>query len=130
MPNFVKGFEKLAKESLLDKKLVIIQLSGGNDGLNTVVPYNNDIYYNRFVYHSNVRMDRNQIPYMKMIEVFEELLFTGSRHFKRGLGITIFPWELFPRKKTRLRVEKFFELIKNVLDVEKEKELQKKNYKK
>ncbi|MBS1518853.1 MAG: DUF1501 domain-containing protein [Bacteroidetes bacterium] len=27
------------------KKLVIIQLSGGNDGLNTVVPYNNDIYY-------------------------------------------------------------------------------------
>ncbi|MEM8897978.1 MAG: DUF1501 domain-containing protein [Bacteroidota bacterium] len=28
------------------KKLVIIQLSGGNDGLNTVVPYQNDLYYN------------------------------------------------------------------------------------
>ncbi len=27
------------------KRLVIIQLSGGNDGLNTVVPYRNDIYY-------------------------------------------------------------------------------------
>ncbi len=27
------------------KKLVIIQFSGGNDGLNTVIPYNNDIYY-------------------------------------------------------------------------------------
>jgi len=28
-----------------DKVLVIIQLSGGNDGLNTVVPVRNDIYY-------------------------------------------------------------------------------------
>ncbi|MDB5284900.1 MAG: twin-arginine translocation pathway signal, partial [Bacteroidota bacterium] len=27
------------------KKLVVIQLSGGNDGLNTIVPYRNDIYY-------------------------------------------------------------------------------------
>lgn len=29
----------------LTKKLVIIQLSGGNDGLNTIIPYNNDVYY-------------------------------------------------------------------------------------
>lgn len=27
------------------KKLVVVQLSGGNDGLNTIVPYRNDIYY-------------------------------------------------------------------------------------
>ena len=27
------------------RKLVIIQMSGGNDGLNTIVPYRNDIYY-------------------------------------------------------------------------------------
>ena len=27
------------------KILVVVQLSGGNDGLNTVVPYRNDIYY-------------------------------------------------------------------------------------
>ena len=27
------------------KSLVIIQLSGGNDGLNTVVPVRNDVYY-------------------------------------------------------------------------------------
>jgi len=27
------------------KKLVIVQMSGGNDGLNTIVPYRNDIYY-------------------------------------------------------------------------------------
>lgn len=29
------------------KNLVIIQLSGGNDGLNTIVPYGNDIYYQK-----------------------------------------------------------------------------------
>ena len=29
-----------------DRVLVLIQLSGGNDGLNTVIPFNNDIYYN------------------------------------------------------------------------------------
>jgi len=96
---------------------------------NIKIYYNNDVYYNRFVYHSNMRIDRNQIPYMKMIEVFEDLVFRGSKHIKRGLGITIFPWERFPRKKTRLRVEKFFVLIKNVLDVEKEKRTPKKRTK-
>ena len=35
----------MLKNSGRERKLVIIQLSGGNDGLNTVVPYQNDIYY-------------------------------------------------------------------------------------
>ncbi len=46
VPNFIKAFEEISIESLGYKKLVIIQLSGGNDGLNTVVPYSNDLYYN------------------------------------------------------------------------------------
>jgi len=45
VPRFIKAFEKMAKGELGYKKLVIIQLSGGNDGLNTIVPFNNDIYY-------------------------------------------------------------------------------------
>lgn len=45
VPSFVKAFETVAKESLGFKKLVIVQLSGGNDGLNTIVPFTNDIYY-------------------------------------------------------------------------------------
>ena len=45
VPSFVKAFEDVAKKSLGFKKLVIVQLSGGNDGLNTIVPYRNDLYY-------------------------------------------------------------------------------------
>lgn len=45
IPNFLKAQEnKVLSDS--DKVLIVIQLTGGNDGLNTVVPYENDLYYN------------------------------------------------------------------------------------
>src|ERR1700739_581106 len=48
VPAFLKPFEALAKSDLTGyKNLVIIQLSGGNDGLNTIIPYGNDIYYQK-----------------------------------------------------------------------------------
>lgn len=44
LPKFLKAFgrKKLPGDN---KTLVVVQLSGGNDGLNTVIPYRNDIYY-------------------------------------------------------------------------------------
>lgn len=45
VPNFIKAFEAVATEQLGYKRLVIVQLAGGNDGLNTIIPYNNDLYY-------------------------------------------------------------------------------------
>lgn len=48
IPSFLKPLEALAKGELSGyKNLVIIQLSGGNDGLNTIIPYANDIYYQK-----------------------------------------------------------------------------------
>ena len=44
VPNFVKAIENMSANSLGYKRLVIIQLAGGNDGLNTIIPFNNDIY--------------------------------------------------------------------------------------
>ena len=45
VPSFVKAFEEVAATNLGFKRLVIVQLTGGNDGLNTVVPFRNDLYY-------------------------------------------------------------------------------------
>lgn len=51
VPGFLKAFgigrndSYIPPTSTTGKRLVVIQLSGGNDGLNCVVPYRNDLYY-------------------------------------------------------------------------------------
>ncbi len=45
VPSFVKSFGEEFVSNLGFKRLVIVQLSGGNDGLNTVIPFRNDLYY-------------------------------------------------------------------------------------
>ena len=49
------------------KILIVLQLSGGNDGLNTIVPYKNDVYY------QNRR--KIAIPENKVLKVSDELGF-------------------------------------------------------
>lgn len=48
MPKFLKAFERQPYNYVPqgNKVVVILQLSGGNDGLNTIIPIQNDIYYN------------------------------------------------------------------------------------
>lgn len=45
VPKFLKAFETGQTVPQGNKVVVILQLSGGNDGLNTVIPVRNDIYY-------------------------------------------------------------------------------------
>ena len=45
LPKFLKAFEKGNMVPPGNKVLVILQMSGGNDGLNTVIPVRNDLYY-------------------------------------------------------------------------------------
>ena len=45
VPKFLKAFEKPMMVPQGNKVVVVIQFSGGNDGLNTVIPIHNDIYY-------------------------------------------------------------------------------------
>ncbi|AFD08794.1 DUF1501 domain-containing protein [Solitalea canadensis] len=47
IPSFLKPLELLAADKIGFKRLVIIQLSGGNDGLNTIVPFGDDLYYQK-----------------------------------------------------------------------------------
>lgn len=47
-PNFLQAMSKASTAaSRSGKILIVLQLSGGNDGLNTVVPYGDDIYYQK-----------------------------------------------------------------------------------
>ena len=43
IPGFLKPFEQYYSTG--NRNIVIIQLSGGNDGLNTIIPFENDLYY-------------------------------------------------------------------------------------
>lgn len=45
LPRFLKAFEAPARVPAGNKVLVVLQLSGGNDGLNTIIPYRNDVYF-------------------------------------------------------------------------------------
>ena len=72
VPNFMKAFESLDPATLGYKKLVLIQLSGGNDGLNTIIPHRNDVL-------------------LEDIDIFKNYLVISER--KNGLNqIKIKPW--------------------------------------
>ena len=45
VPGFIKAMDAQLRLPKGFKRLVIIQLAGGNDGLNTIIPFRNDIYY-------------------------------------------------------------------------------------
>ncbi|MEL6989309.1 MAG: DUF1501 domain-containing protein, partial [Bacteroidota bacterium] len=48
VPNFLKAFQfQNGGQIRSGKVLVMIQLSGGNDGLNAIVPYADDLYYSK-----------------------------------------------------------------------------------
>ena len=49
--------------------------------------------YNRFIYKSIYRIDRDECSEeeLKIIRILEVLVFKGSRHLKRGHGITVLP---------------------------------------
>ncbi|WP_033957690.1 DUF1501 domain-containing protein [Psychroserpens jangbogonensis] len=70
VPNFVKAFENLATTGLGYKRLVIIQLAGGNDGLNTIIPFNHDVYYRN---RPTIGIKKNEI-----IKVTDDLGFHSN----------------------------------------------------
>ncbi|RYU78755.1 DUF1501 domain-containing protein [Hymenobacter persicinus] len=48
VPRFLHALDRQGLAALRDaggRRLVVVQLGGGNDGLNTVIPYQNDLYY-------------------------------------------------------------------------------------
>ncbi|QCW99219.1 DUF1501 domain-containing protein [Aggregatimonas sangjinii] len=70
IPSFIKAFDGTPSFLTGHKKLVIIQLSGGNDGLNTLVPFNNDVYIKN---RSTIAQKKTQL-----LSVTDELGFHES----------------------------------------------------
>ncbi|WP_299223109.1 DUF1501 domain-containing protein [uncultured Psychroserpens sp.] len=70
VPSFIKALETVSEASLGCKRLVIIQLSGGNDGLNTIIPYHNDIYFKN---RPKIAIQKN-----KILKATDELGFHSS----------------------------------------------------
>ncbi len=71
-----------------------------------------DKTYNRHVYNSEYRIDISEIEERdkEIIEYLESILFYGSRHMKRGQGITTLQWGRINRKYKK-KVFNFFKRL-------------------
>ena len=79
-----------AAEAGKDTILVVVELSGGNDGLNTVIPYADDLYHKarptlRFTKEQVVRVD-DHIGLHPALGSFRPLLDKGQLAIVQGVG--------------------------------------------
>ena len=95
-----------------NKIMGIGQIRNTRDMKQRIRVYNDNPYYNRYIYHSLQRVDTADIineTHKKLLHVLEKLIFKGSRHMKRGQGITCIPWKRFKKGKTRKIIQLFFQ---------------------
>ncbi len=81
IPEFLKAFENNGLNVSSFKKLVIIQLKGGNDGLNTIVPYRNDFYYS---HRGSIAIPKNELIGLNSEVGFHPSLEPLKRLFDKG----------------------------------------------
>src|SRR5579871_1758044 len=91
MPLFGQAAAALAAQAGSEgKTLVVLELSGGNDGLNTLVPYGDDAYYK---HRPNIGIPRNDVRpidshfgFSKGMAGFERLYKDGKLAIIHGCG--------------------------------------------
>ena len=90
VPGFLKAAAAREGDSRDERILVVVQLSGGNDGLNTVVPYGDDEYYrNRFtlaIAKSQVLKIDEHVGLHPSMTGFSELLKEDKLSIVQGVG--------------------------------------------
>ena len=91
LPNFLKGFEyRPTAARNTNKILVVIQLSGGNDGLNTVIPYRNDIYYQSrpslSIQRENALVISDEVGLHPSLKGLKDLFDNGQLAIINGVG--------------------------------------------
>ena len=90
LPKFLKAFEKPMMVPPGNKVVVVIQFSGGNDGLNTVIPVRNDIYYKERP-RLGIAKDKaisvtDEVGLNPALEVFKGLYDDGSLGILNSVG--------------------------------------------
>ena len=90
LPKFLKAFENPVMAPPGNKVLVVLQLSGGNDGLNTVIPISNDIYYRE---RPSIGISKKEALALTgeaglnpALEMFKELYDDGSLAILNSVG--------------------------------------------
>ena len=88
---FARAAQAAAAQAKADRKiLVILELSGGNDGLNTVVPYGDDAYYrlrpNIGIAKDKLRVIDDHFGFNPGMAGFERLYKDGKMAIVHGCG--------------------------------------------
>ena len=90
VPQVLRGAAARAAESRGETILVVIQLSGGNDGLNTVIPYADDAYRRARpslgIGKDRVRTIDDRLGFHPSMEGFSKLLEAGRLGIVQGVG--------------------------------------------
>ncbi len=90
IPQFLKAFESVDLSNFGNKKLVIIHLKGGNDGLNTIVPYQNDVYYKKrpkLALHKNAVLKiTDEIGFNPQLKALQKLYNQGNLTIINSVG--------------------------------------------
>ncbi|MFV0606207.1 MAG: DUF1501 domain-containing protein [Niabella sp.] len=90
LPKFLKAFEGKALVPAGNKVVVVLQLSGGNDGLNTVIPVRNDIYYrlrpSLAVNKSNTATITDEVSLHPSLTAFKTLYDEGNMAILNNVG--------------------------------------------
>ena len=90
LPKFLKAFEGRTMVPMGNKVVVILQLSGGNDGLNTVIPVRNDLYYKARpklgITKDKVLLLTDEVGLNPALTGFKELYDDGSLGILNSVG--------------------------------------------
>jgi uncharacterized protein (DUF1501 family) len=90
MPKFLKAFEKQSLVPPGNKVMVVLQFSGGNDGLNTVIPTRNDIYYKSRpklgIQKEHALQITDEVGLNPALPYFKELFDEGSLGIMNNVG--------------------------------------------
>jgi uncharacterized protein (DUF1501 family) len=90
LPRFLKAFEKGHLVPPGNKVVVVLQLSGGNDGLNTVIPVRNDIYYRARprlgIEKGKAALLTDEVGLHPALSAFKEIYDEGGLGIINGVG--------------------------------------------